>query len=197
MMFVARAARCAVMTAPRTRFLFVVLLASLAVFPAAAQTPGTTRVKIKNPDPAKWSGSTGFFNNSTGEFVCRPLACPVPSKVTASISTSPTRSPDRQALAKLAGKIPDAISQANEKAVAMGRKLERISSGTSTIRGYPAIFEEARAVSEKGPLYVSRVTLFVKSALVSFTSYSGSLDVARRNRSLFTQAMEVEDTPIR
>lgn len=181
------------------RLLFVGLLAvfcSFSSWQALAQAPGTTRVKIKNPDPAKWAGKSNFFSNSNGEFVCRPLACPAPSTVTANISTSPTRNPDRQALAKLAGNIPNEMSRDNEKARALGRKVERISNGTSTIRGYPAVFGEARIVSEKEPVYVSRVILFVKSALVTFSSYSGSLDVARRNRNLFTQAMEVEDTPI-
>lgn len=185
------------------RWLVVVLLAALGSFnswQALAQTPGSTRVTIKNPDPAKWSGSRGFFSNSTGEFVCRPLACPVPSKVTASISTSPTRSPDRQALAKLASQISESISRANEKAAAgliPSGKIDRISSGSSTIRGYPAVAHEARISGDKGVLYVSRAALFVKSALVTITSYSKSLDVARRNRNLFTQAMAVEDTPIR
>jgi len=60
----------------------------------------------------------------------------------------------------------------------------------TTIRGYPAIVQEARVDGEKGALYLSKATMFVKSALVSFSSYSKSLDVARRNRSLFVQAME-------
>jgi hypothetical protein len=181
------------------RWLLVILLTafgSMNSWQALAQAPGTTRVKIKNPDPAKWSGSSSFFNSSTGEFICRPLACPVPSKVTASISSSPTRNPDRQALAKLASQIPEAMSQANAKAAGTGRKLERISSGTTTIRGYPAIVQEARVDGEKGALYLSKATMFVKSALVSFSSYSKSLEVARRNRSAFVQAMVVEDTPI-
>ena len=60
---------------------------------------------IRNPDVGKWAGSRNFLSNSSGEYVCRPLACPAPSKVTVRISNSPTRSPDRQALAKYASTL--------------------------------------------------------------------------------------------
>lgn len=163
---------------------------------AAAQTPGTTSVTIRNPDPAKWAGRSNLFGKSTGEFVCRPLACPDAAKVTATISSSPTRSPDPQALAKLASQIPASVERANQDAAAAGRKLERVSSGTTTLRGYPAIVQELRVVGEKGPAYLSKATLFVKSALVSISSFSPSHDLARRNRDLFIKAMDVTDTPI-
>ena len=107
------------------------LLATLVVHPAMAQAPGSTRVMIRNPDVAKWAGSRNFFSTSSSEFLCRPLACPAPSKVTARISSSPTRSPDRQALAKYASQnIPAAVEQANLNAassLAPGRKIERLS----------------------------------------------------------------------
>jgi len=163
---------------------------------ANAQTPGTTSVTIRNPDPAKWAGRNNFFGRSTGEFVCRPLACSDPAKVTATISNSPTRSPDPQALEKLASKIPESLARANQDPAAAGRKLERISSGTATLRGYPAIVQELRVVGEKGPAYLSKATMFVKSAMVSISSFSPSHDLARRNRDLFIKAMNVTDTPI-
>jgi hypothetical protein len=178
---------------------FVSLTAALFVCggqPVDAQAPGTTHVTIRNPDPAKWAGKTNFFSTSTGEFVCRPLACSDAAKVTASIKTSPTRSPDPQALAKLASKIPESVAQASATAAATGRKLERLSSGTATLRGYPAIVQELRVDGEKGPAYLSKATMFVKSALVDISSFSPSLELARRNRELFIKAMEVEDTPV-
>lgn len=163
---------------------------------ASGQTPGTTSVTIRNPDPAKWAGRTNFFSRSSGEFVCRPLACSDSAKVTASISSSPTRSPDPLALAKLAAKIPESVARANQDAAAAGRRLERVSSGTTTLRGYPAIVQELRVVGEKGPAYLSKATMFVKSAMVSISSFSPSQDLARRNRDLFIKAMDVADTPI-
>jgi hypothetical protein len=153
---------------------------------------------IKNPDPAKWAGKRNFFGNSTGEYICRPLACPDRATVTVSISNSPTRSPDPQALAKLAAKIPESVAQSNANIASgptPGRKLERMSSGTTTLRGYPAIVQELRIVGEKGSAYLSKASMFVKSALVSFSSFSPSLELARRNRELFIKAMDVEDTP--
>lgn len=183
----------------RKGILFASLMAPLMVFceqPAGAQAPGTTRVTIRNPDPAKWAGSSNLFSRSTGEYVCRPLACPDSAKVTATISNSPTRSPDPQALAKLASKIPESVEQANANAAASGRKLERVSSGTATLRGYPAIVQELRVVGDKGSAYLSKATMFVKSAMVSISSFSPSQELARRNRELFIKAMDVEDTPV-
>lgn len=177
-----------------------VSLVSLAAVPAIAQTPGTTRVVVRNPDPGKWAGKRSFFSSSSSEFICRPLACPAPSKVTARISSSPTRSPDRQALAKLASQtIPAAVEQANLNAASSltpGRKIERLSSTVTEIRGYPAIAQEMRFVGGKEPVYMSKATMFVKSALVDIASYSISREAARRNRDLFTGAMQVEDTPL-
>jgi hypothetical protein len=165
-----------------------------------AQTPGTTRVLVRNPDAGKWAGSRNFLSNSSGQYVCRPLACPAPSKVTVRISNSPTRSPDRQALAKYASQtIPAAVDLANQNAassMAPGRKIERLSSGATTMRGYPAIAQEMRFVGGKEPVYMSKVSLFVKSALVDIASYSPSRETARRNRDLFAGAMQVEDVPL-
>jgi len=138
-------------------FFATLLLAALVVHPAMAQAPGSTRVMIRNPDVGKWAGSRNFFSTSSSEFVCRPLACPAPSKVTARISSSPTRSPDRQALAKYASQtIPAAVEQANLNAassLAPGRKIERLSSTATEMRGYPAIAQEMRFVGGKEPVY--------------------------------------------
>lgn len=181
-------------------FFATLLLATLVVHPAAAQAPGSTRVMIRNPDVAKWAGSRNFFSTSSSEFICRPLACPAASKVTARISASPTRSPDRQALAKYASQtIPAAVEQANLNAassLAPGRKIERLSSTVTEMRGYPAISQEMRFVGGKEPVYMSKMTMFVKSALVNIASFSPSRETARRNRDLFAGAMQVEDIPL-
>jgi len=165
-----------------------------------AQTPGTTRVLVRNPDVGKWAGSRNFLSNSSGQYVCRPLACPAPSKVTVRISNGPTRSPDRQALAKYASQtIPAAVDLANQNAassMAPGRKIERLSSNATQMRGYPAIVQEIRFLGGKEPVYMSKVTLFAKSALVDIASYSPSRETARRNRDLFAGAMQVEDVPL-
>jgi hypothetical protein len=178
--------------------LCAILLAALAVSPAAAQ--GSTRVTIKNPDPAKWAGRSNFFSKSTGVYTCRPLACPDAAQVTASISNSPTRSPDPQALAKLAARVPESVAQANANIASStmpGRKVEKMSSGVTTLRGYPAIVQEQRMVGgEKGPIYLAKASIFAKSALVNITSVSSSPELARRYRELFVKAMDVEDTPI-
>jgi hypothetical protein len=178
----------------------VAALSTCAATPAAAQTPGTTKVTVRNPDLAKWAGGRNFLS-SNGEFVCRALACPAPSKVTVKFSRSPTRSPDKQALANYASKVvPAGIERANANAaysLTPGRKIERISSNASSVRGYPAIVQELRFVGGKDTVYMSKATMFVKSMLVDIASYSTTRDVARRNRDLFVNSMVVEDTPLR
>ena len=160
--------------------------------------PGT-RVRYKSPDPQKWIGSQAF-GDRRAIFRCRPLACPELSIVSIRTAASPTRSPDRQALAKYASQtIPAAVEQANLNAassLAPGRKIERLSSTATEIRGYPAISQEIRFVGAKEPVYMSKVTMFVKSALVDIASYSPSRETARRNRDLFAGAMQVEDIPL-
>jgi hypothetical protein len=177
--------------------LCAIILAALAISQAAAQ--GTTRVTIKNPDPAKWAGRSNFFSKSTGVYTCRPLACPDAAQVTASISNSPTRSPDPQTLAKLAARVPESAARANADIASStmpGRKVEMMSSGVATLRGYPAIVQEQRMVGgEKGPIYLAKASIFAKSALVNIVSVSSSSELARRYRELFIKAMEVEDTP--
>jgi hypothetical protein len=177
--------------------LCAIVLAVLAVSPALAQ--GTTRVTIKNPDPAKWAGRNNFFSKSTGVYTCRPLACPDAAQVTASISNSPTRSPDPQALAKLAARVPESAARANADIASSampGRNVEMRSSGVATLRGYPAIVQEQRMVGgEKGPIYLAKASIFAKSALINISSVSSSPELARRYRELFIKAMEVEDTP--
>ena len=174
--------------------------ALLVAPPVMAQTPGTTRVLVRNPDAGKWAGSRNFLSNSSGQYVCRPLACPAPSKVTVRFSNSPTRSPDRQALAKYASQtIPAAVDLANQNAASSiepGRKIERLSSNATQMRGYPAIAQEIRFVGGKEPVYMSKVTVFAKSVLVDIASYSPSRETARRNRDLFVGAMQVEDVPL-
>ena len=178
--------------------LCAILFAALAASQAAAQ--GSTRVTIKNPDPAKWAGRGNFLSKSTGIYTCRPLACPDAAQVTASISNSPTRSPDPQALAKFAARVPESAARANAdiaSSMMPGRKVEMISSGVATLRGYPAIVQEQRMVGgEKGPIYLAKASIFAKSALVNITSVSSSPELARRYRDLFVKAMEVEDTPV-
>jgi len=162
--------------------------------PAGAQAPGSTNITIRNPDPAKWTGSS-IFRGSTGEFNCRPLACSDPARVTASMSESPTRDPDPKALAKLVSAIPESLVRANTKLTAAGRKLELLSSGTTTLRAYPAIVKELRMADKTGPVYLCEARMFIKFVQLSISSYSSSLELARRNRDLFIKAMVVEHTP--
>jgi hypothetical protein len=60
---------------------------------------------------------------------------------------------------------------------------------------FRAIAQEIRFIGGKEPVYMSKVTMFVKSALVDIASFSSSRETARRNRDLFAGAMQVEDIP--
>ena len=111
------------------------------------------------------------------------------------MSESPTRDPDPKALAKLVSAIPESLAQANTKLTAAGRKLELLSSGTTTLRAYPAIVKELRMADKTGPVYLCEARMFIKFVQLSISSYSSSLELARRNRDLFIKAMVVEHTP--
>ena len=74
--------------------------------------------------------------------------------------------------------------------MAPGRKIERISSTATEMRGYPTISQEMRFVGGKEPIYMSEVTMFVKSALVDIASFSPSRETARRNRDLFVNGRD-------
>jgi hypothetical protein len=63
--------------------------------------------------------------------------------------------------------------------LAPGRKIERLSSTATQMRGYPAIAQEMRFIGGKEPVYMSKVTMFVKSALVDIAAYS---PITRRPR---------------
>lgn len=176
--------------------LVVVLVAGSAL----AQAPGT-RVRFKNPDPDKWAGGGQaqlFSATRNGVYQCRPLACPVPSKVLINFYRSPTRKPDPAALKNLALKIPAAIERANANAaysMSPGRQMERLSSGTGSVRGYPALIQDVRVTGGKDPCYAYMASIFVKSIIVNIVSTSMKRDVARRNFDVFAAKMEVEDRP--
>ena len=180
-------------------FFATLLLAALVVHPAMAQAPGSTRILVRNPT---WQvGRQPQFLEQQLRGIRVPsagMSRPLQSDVDLN---SPTRSPDRQALAKYASQtIPAAVERANLNAapsLAPGRKIERLSFTATEIRGYPAIAQEMRFVGGKEPVYMSKVTMFVKSALVNITSFSPSRETARRNRDLFAGAMQVEDIPHR
>ena len=110
------------------------------------------------------------------------------------MSESPTRDPDPKALAKLVSAIPESLVRANTKLTAAGRKLELLSSGT-TRACLPGDCEGMRMADKTGPVYLCEARMFIKFVQLSISSYSSSLELARRNRDLFIKAMVVEHTP--
>jgi hypothetical protein len=74
----------------------------------------------------------------------------------------PDAEPRPSGLAKYASQtIPAAVDLANQNAASSiepGRKIERLSSNATQMRGYPAIAQEIRFVGGKEPVYMSKVT---------------------------------------
>jgi hypothetical protein len=164
--------------------------------------PGT-RLTIRNPDPARWMPTNRQTNQQTRTqttiWMCRPLACAGNNAAVAiQTSPSPTRSPNRAALERVAKLIP---AQAKAQDVMMeaasdgDERLTALSSKVTQVRDYPAILTELKRTSRGKVRYVYRGDLFVGLFVVRIVSASTAREEAQQNFSSFVAAFEVLDQP--
>jgi hypothetical protein len=170
--------------------------------PGSLDRPGT-RLTIRNPDPAKWmpiNRQTNQQNRSmTTVWTCRPLAC-AGKNVAVAIQTSPspTRSPNRTALERVAKLLP---AQAKAQDVMMeaasdgDERLTSLASKVTQVRDYPAILTELKRTSRGKVSYIYRGDLFIGLFVVRIISASSERDEAQRSFSAFVTAFEVIDRP--
>jgi len=169
---------------------------------APLDRPGT-RLTIQNPDPAKWAAGNRQTNQQsrtvTTIWVCRPLACAGKNAgVGIQTSPSPTRSPNRTALERIAKLIPaqakaqdvmmDAASEGDERLVSLASKVTKV-------RDYPAILSEMKRTSRGKVSYIYRGDLFIGWFVVRVISGSSDRAEAQQNFSSFVAAFEVLDVP--
>src|SRR5262249_25633256 len=139
--------------------------------------------------------------NNMQIWACKPLACSAERSVVAgTFGKSPTRNPDKEALARAAkllavqtraqDMVMDAASEGDER-------ITPLASGVTEVRGYRAITAESKKTYGRGNKtdYIYRGDIFVGLTMVRLTSISSARAEAKRHFDEFAQAMEIIDVP--
>lgn len=164
--------------------------------------PGT-RLTIRNPDASQWMPSNRQTNQqnrtTTTIWVCRPLACAGKSAAVAiQTSPSPTRSPNKAALERVAKLIP---AQAKAQDIMMDaasdgdERLTPLASKVTQVRDYPAILTEMKRSSRGKVNYIYRGDLFIGLFVVRVIAVSSERPEAQKNFAAFVSAFDVIDQP--
>jgi hypothetical protein len=190
--------------------LFIIVVASMALAGCAGTlgnlTPGPgvpgTRITIKNPNPEKWTFTQSAAQVKTSgvlTWICKPLACSSErSAVVGTFGKSPTRNPDKEALAKAAKllavqtKAQDMVMEAASEG---DERITPLASGVTEVRGYPAIMAEAKKTTRGKTDYIYRSDVFVGLTMVRLISVSSTRPDARRHFNEFAEAMDILDVP--
>jgi hypothetical protein len=170
-----------------------------ANFIPSAEHPGT-RITIKNPNLEKWAVTqTPAQMRATGfqAWACKPLACSAERSVVAgSLGRSPTRNPDKEALARAAkllavqtkaqDMVMDAASDGDER-------ITPLTSGVTEVRGYPAIMAESKKIYRGKTDFYYRSDIFIGLSMVRLVSVSSVRAEAKRHFDEFVAAMDIID----
>jgi hypothetical protein len=177
--------------------------------PISQENPGTS-VRIKNPDPGKWTFVNPAPTNPAvatpapataapqrpGFWVCKPLACAGDAAVSVSTGRSPTRNPDRTALEKAAKLLPTQFKAQDlmmEAASEGDERITSLSSKVTKVRDYPAIIAEAKRTSYRKDRFMLRADLFIGVLQVRVVSIATQRAEAMRHFESFVAAMEIVD----
>ena len=169
---------------------------------APLDRPGT-RLTVRNPDASQWMPANRQANQQnrtvTTTWVCRPLACAGKNAAVAiQTSPSPTRSPNKAALERVAKLIP---AQAKAQDIMMDaasdgdERLTPVTSKVTQVRDYPAILTEMKRTSRGRVNYIYRGDLFIGLFVVRVVAASSERAEAQKNFAAFVSAFEVIDQP--
>jgi len=169
---------------------------------APLDRPGT-RLTVRNPDASQWMPANRQANQQnrtvTTTWVCRPLACAGKNAAVAiQTSPSPTRSPNKAALERVAKLIP---AQAKAQDIMMDaasdgdERLTPLTSKVTQVRDYPAILTEMKRTSRGRVNYIYRGDLFIGLFVVRVVAASSERAEAQKNFTAFVSAFEVIDQP--
>lgn len=188
----------------------IILMAS-AVLAGCAGTLGTltpgpgvpgTRITIKNPNPEKWMFTQSAAQVKTSgllTWTCKPLACSAErSAVVGTFGKSPTRNPDKEALARAAKLLAvqtRAQDMVMEAASEGDERITPLTNGVTEVRGYPAIMAEAKKTTRGKTDYIYRSDIFVGLTMVRLISVSSVRAEAKRHFDEFADVMEILDVP--
>ena len=180
-------------------FALAACASNLANLPPSPERPGT-RVTIKSPNPEKWVVAQTAAQAKTAGFLvwaCKPLACSAERSMVAGwLGKSPTRSPDKEALAratkllsvqtKAQDMVMDAASEGDER-------ITPLANAVTEVRGYPAIGAESKKIYGGKTDYIYRSDIFVGFTMVRIVSTSSMRAQSKRHFDEFAEAMEIID----
>jgi hypothetical protein len=196
----------------RSTFVIAFLLLTCAL-PAAAQSqttpspetkaappaqPGTFRLNVRPPEPAKWNVQRDS-KTARSVYTCKPLACPDALRVSVTVERSPTRNPNPQALEKLATvdlpKAARAASAAREIISDGAEKIETITSETATYHGYPAVRNLTKYSRASSVVFKATTLIFAGPAMVRIETTSPLESLVRETTDAFVAGMKFEEGP--
>jgi hypothetical protein len=165
--------------------------------PNAPVAAGVVRFAIKNPDGEKWQLVS--VTNVRRVFRCRPLACPSPASAIVTAERSPTRSPDKTALEKLAAAKPNPellAQQSSSDSPARVVNLEKLAGRVTSLKGFPTVVTDYRITQADGKIrYASVHSVFAGFLLVTVTSQSFDKSYAAKVAQLFAEEVTVDEGP--
>jgi hypothetical protein len=160
--------------------------------------PGTIRLKVRPPEPAKWNVQRDTKTART-LYSCKPLACPDTLRVAVSAARSPTRTPDPQALEKLATvdlpKAARAASAAREIMSDGAEKIETVVSETANLHGYPAVRNLTKYSRASTVVFKATTLIFAGPAAIKIEATSPVESLVRETMEAFIAGMQFEEGP--
>jgi hypothetical protein len=175
------------------------------VDPNSPIAPGAVRIAEQPIDPDKWimrAGMMGRTNNRPPQratfHVCRQLSCPSPAFAVVLYTPGATRSPDRAALARIATEqIPsqNELSDLVASARGTGAVNRVVNSAVVTFKGQPGISVEIerRRDASSPTIYQVGGFAFAGGMMISVQSFSTDRALARRNRDLILERIDVRE----
>ena len=171
----------------------------LACAPAFAQSrPGSVRVTTKAPEADKWDVQS-TTDGSKRLFKCKPLACPDAQVVTFTFQKSPTGTIDPKALEKFATvDLPKSMRAASAARAVLAdneEKIETLASKTTSLKGYPSVFNETKITRGKSSTYYDTDIIFAGPVMIRVESASPNRDLAAKALNDFVEVMQIIEGP--
>jgi hypothetical protein len=195
----------------RSNLAFAYLMALLmAPLPLAsdvrAQTPGTAeapkggfRLKIRPPDAGKWTVQRDAKAARTF-YTCKPNVCADSLRVSVSASRGPVRTPNAEALEKLATidipKAARAASAAREIISDGAEKIETVVSETAKYLGYPAVNNLTKYSKADTVVFKATTLIFAGPAMIRLEATSPVENLVKETIAGFIAGMQLEEGPV-
>jgi hypothetical protein len=160
--------------------------------------PGDVRVTTRAPESDKWDSSVAA-NGARRIFKCKPLACPDPQSVSFTFQKSPTKTPDSKALERFATvDLPKSIRAASAARAVLSdsvEKIETLASKTTTLKGYPSVFNETKITRGEESVYYHTDIIFSGPIMIRVESVSPNRELAAKALTEFVEVMQIIEGP--